>query len=265
MYKTCLQSCKKPIYLHYLEIWRSVMSDKLQEVRDFLETTAKSKGMSLNSLSLQLGKNPTYLFHFVKRHSPRRLDEQSRRKLARILDVPEQKLCDYAVSTDENSGFLSDGIIQDKLSTITDLLGFGAKGQNSGIDIIDMDGRNKGAFNKIKHNKIGVEYLSLEAMKTYGIDNNKDIKIVKNTSDAMAPTITTNDLVWVDTSYDKPTSDGIYMINTDNNVLLRRLQINPFDGSLEVSADNSAYKTFNLKSSDNIDIIGKVLWVSHRL
>lgn len=241
------------------------MSDKLQEVRDFLETTAKSKGMSLNSLSLLLGKNPTYLFHFIKRHSPRRLDEQSRRKLARILDVPEQKLCDYAVGSDGNNGFLPNGIIQDKLSTITDLLGLGSKEQTSGIDIIDMDGHNKGSFSKIKHNKIGIEYLSPEAMQIYGIDNNKDIKIVKNAGDAMAPTITTNDLVWVDTSYNKPTSDGVYLINTDNNVLLRRLQLNPFDGSMEVSADNSAYKTFSLKTSDNIDIIGKVLWVSHRL
>ena len=96
--------------------------DKQQQVRDFLEKSVKEKGFSLNSLSLKLGKNSTYLFHFIKRHSPRRLDETTRRKLAQLLDVSEQDLCDFP---------LPGSLIQDKLSTISNLFNFGKnKGEN---------------------------------------------------------------------------------------------------------------------------------------
>ena len=238
------------------------MTDRQQEVRDFLETTVKEKGFSLNSLSLQLGKNSTYLFHFVKRHSPRRLDEQSRRKLSEILAVPEQKLCDYPLS----NGIIGGGLIQDKLTTISDLLGWGKdKSQLPTIEVIDMEGHNKGSFNKVRGNKAGVEYISPEMMETYGIEDSRDVKIIKNIGDAMSPTITASDMIWVDTSYRKPANDGIYLLNTPNNTIIRRLQINPFDNSLEISADNPAYKAFNVKNADDIDIVGKVLWVVHRL
>ncbi len=242
------------------------MTDKQQEVRDFLEHTVKEKGYSLNSLSLKLGKNSTYLFHFVKRHSPRRLDEQSRRLLAEILNVPEQKLCDYPLPGSNFSATLGSGIIQDKLTTISDLLGRG-KDKNSlpAVEVIDMEGRAKGNFSKIKNNTAGMEYLSKEMTETYGFNDISKIKILKNVGDAMAPAIGAGDLLWVDTSYNKPTTDGIYLLNTPTNVLIRRLQVNPFDNSLEISADNTAYKTFNIKSTDDVDVAGKVLWVVHRL
>lgn len=232
------------------------MTDKQQEVRNFLEKAVKDKGFSLNSLSLQLGKNSTYLFHFIKRHSPRRLDEPTRRKLAQILDIPEQRLCDYPVMG---------GLIQDKLNTISGLLGIG-KGKNMyPIEIIDMSGEKQGNFDEMKNNVLGYEYLSPDMLKYYGFTNIENIKIFKNSGDAMAPTINSGDMIWVDTSVKQPSSDGIYLINTDKIVLLRRIQINPFNESLELSADNSAYKTFNIKANEDLDICGKVILLTRKL
>ena len=87
--------------------------DRQQQVRDFLENTIKEKGFSLNSLSLKIGKNSTYLFHFIKRNSPRRLDETARRQLAQILNVAEQDLCDFTLPT---------SVIPDKLNTLSTFL-----------------------------------------------------------------------------------------------------------------------------------------------
>ena len=81
--------------------------NKLQEVRVFLENTIKEKGLSLNALSLQLGKNSTYLFHFVKRNSPKRLDENTRRKLATILNVDNKKDIYMLVDSISNNRFTS--------------------------------------------------------------------------------------------------------------------------------------------------------------
>ncbi|MBQ8676856.1 MAG: helix-turn-helix transcriptional regulator [Alphaproteobacteria bacterium] len=242
------------------------MTDKQQEVRDFLENTAREKGFSLNSLSLRLGKNPTYLFHFVKRHSPRRLDEQSRRKLAQILDVAEQKLCDYALPDGIiGSPLPASGLIQDKLSTISGLLGLGKDKINlKPIEVIDMEGQAKGGFAKLRGNVTAVEYLAPEVLAMYGINNPDNVKILKNVGDAMAPTIGAGDMVWLDMSYNTA-SDGIYLIGTQNNALLRRLQVNPFNNSLEVSADNPTYKSFGLDNADNVEIIGKVIWTMRKM
>jgi len=233
------------------------MNDRLQEVRNFLEDTIKNKGFSLNSLSLQLGKNSTYLFHFIKRHSPRRLDEQTRHKLAQILNISEQKLCDYPIGGN---------IIQDKLSTISGLLGIGREQVTpEKVKVIDMDGYYRGNFDMIKKNVIGEEYFSDEMIKHYGFTSINNIIIVKNSGDAMVPCIKPGDMLWVDTSYNKASSDGIYLIEANNTVLLRRIQINPFNGSADLIADNTSYKPYNVKNNNDLKVCGKVVFITHKL
>lgn len=232
--------------------------DKQQQVRDFLENTAKEKGFSLNSLSLQLGKNSTYLFHFIKRHSPKRLDEPTRRQLAQILNVSEQDLCDFP---------LPSSIIQDKFSTISSLFNFGKNKAEDlvAIDVIDMDGPNKGRFEQIKKNLIGQELMSPEVFSVYTTAQPENIKILKASGESMSPTINPGDLLWLDTSYSMPSSDGIYLLNTTGDTVIKRLQINPFDNSIEVSSDNKAYKTFNITNYKNLNICGKIIFIAHKL
>lgn len=71
----------------------------IEEIKRKVGTLIAEKGLSLNSLSLSLGKNSSYLQKFVKQKSPRRLDEQVRKNLAQILNVPEQELTDIVLST----------------------------------------------------------------------------------------------------------------------------------------------------------------------
>lgn len=232
--------------------------DKLQEVRNFLENTVKEKGFSLNALSLQLGKNSTYLFHFIKRNSPKRLDENTRRNLAKILNVDEQSLCDFP---------LPNSLIQDKLSSLTSLFNFSKQNsaQMIGIDVVDMGGENKGRFEQIKKNIIGKEILSRELLNHYCATAPENIMIFKVVGDAMSPTINSGDFVWVDLSYSVPASDGIYMISTNSDTIIRRIQINPFDNSADISSDNKSYKPINIKDIKSLNICGKVCFLAHKL
>lgn len=231
--------------------------DKQQQVRDFLETTAKEKGLSLNSLSIRLGKNSTYLFHFIKRRSPRRLDETIRRKLAQILDVDEQNLCDFPLPTT---------IIQDKFSTISSLFNFNKeKSENLvSIDVIDMEGPNKGRFETIRNNIVGQELMSLDVLRLYTPSKPEHLKILKAAGESMAPTINPGDIIWLDTSYSAPANDGLYLINTNGDCIIRRLQTNPLDNSIEVSSDNKAYKAFTTKDYKQLHVCGKIVFIAHR-
>ncbi len=233
--------------------------DKQQQVRDFLENTIKEKGLSLNALSLKLGKNSTYLFHFIKRHSPRRLDETTRHKLAEILNVSEQELCDFPLQAN---------LIQDKLATLTNLFGL-AKNKSDemvAVDVFDMDGTNKGRFEHIKKNALGEIVMAKNLFTIYTSANTipENIKIIKICGDAMAPTLNSGDFIWVDTSFTAMNSDGIYLLNTAGDVLIRRLQINPFDNSIEVNADNKSYRSFNIADCKNLNICGKIIMVTKK-
>ncbi len=232
--------------------------DKQQQVRDFLELKVKEKGFSLNALSLKLGKNSTYLFHFVKRHSPRRLDETARRKLAQILDVSEQDLCDFP---------LPNTVIQDKFSAISSLFNFGAGKEEKmvAIEVIDMDGSYKGRFEVLRKNVIGREFMTPEVFALYSNVAPEHIKILKAAGDSMTPTINSGDLLWLDTSCSIPANDGIYLLNTAGDAVIKRLQLNPFDNSVEVSSDNKAYKSFNIKDIKSLNICGKIIFIAHRL
>ena len=232
--------------------------DKKQQVRDFLEKTVKEKGLSLNALSLQIGKNPTYLFHFVKRHSPKRLDEESRRSLSRILDIDEQMLCDFPLPTN---------LLQDKLSSLYGLFNFNKEKTTDfvALDVIDMNGSTHGNFEEIKHNVIGHELLSPAVLNIYGVTNPKNIKILKVNGDAMEPCVYAGDLLWIDTSVTTASIDGIYLLDMPENVIIRRVQTNPFDSSIEVSADNKRYKTYQLKGDEKLNVCGKVISIIHKL
>ena len=227
--------------------------DRQQQIRDFLEAKVKEKGLSLNSLSLQLGKNATYLFHYIKRNSPRRLDEKSRRLLAKILEIEEQDLCDIQLSKNAHNSFGSSNFTYEIDENMVS------------IDVIDMDGEYKGRFDSIKNNIIGKELMPLEVFKTYTSSLPEDVKIIQTIGDAMSPTINSKDLIWVDTSHKLPMSDGIYIINTAGDMLIRRIQVNPFDNSFEVSADNSSYKSFNVTDCKKLNICGKVILVTRKL
>src|SRR5436309_10835585 len=53
---------------------------------------AGSQGISLSRLSALIGRNSTYLQQFVRKGSPRKLEESDRRTLARFLGVAEAEL-----------------------------------------------------------------------------------------------------------------------------------------------------------------------------
>ena len=67
------------------------MADISAERARLVELTEKSR-TSLASLSAMLGRNSSYLQQFVRKGSPRKLEEADRRKLAQFFGVDEVEL-----------------------------------------------------------------------------------------------------------------------------------------------------------------------------
>src|SRR5918992_1375634 len=62
------------------------------EARAALARLIRERGEDYASLSRLIGRNPAYVQQYIKRGSPKRLDEQDRRLLARYFGVPETLL-----------------------------------------------------------------------------------------------------------------------------------------------------------------------------
>jgi phage repressor protein C with HTH and peptisase S24 domain len=87
--------------------------------------------------------------------------------------------------------------------------------------------------------------------------------LVENVGDAMSPTLHDSDLLLVDLTEPGFKHDGMYVLRRDDDLAVRRVQRRG-DGNLLVFSDNSAYESL-MVARDDLQIVGKVLWVSGRL
>ena len=65
---------------------------EMKASRDRLLALAEERGVSLSALSRMIDKNPSYLQQFVRKGSPRKLEEGDRAMLARFFGVAESEL-----------------------------------------------------------------------------------------------------------------------------------------------------------------------------
>lgn len=86
-----------------------------------------------------------------------------------------------------------------------------------------------------------------------------EIMVLEVIGDSMSPTLESGDRVLVDTTYAKPTPDGIYVIEEGDGPMVKRLQIIRRSDPLEVriTSDNKHHEPYTLRL-DDIRIIGRV-------
>ena len=86
----------------------------------------------------------------------------------------------------------------------------------------------------------------------------------------MEPTLRSGDVVLVD-HREKSVArieEGVYVLRTDDSLLVKRLQLLP-GGAFEAHSDNPAYHPFAFTTADIADgqvtIIGRVVWAGHQM
>ena len=215
------------------------MTKTIEDVKKHVGRLVLDKGLSFNSLSINLGKNPSYLQKFVKEASPKRLDEDFRRKLAKILDVPEQELTDLNV----NNSFVSP-----MLKTRHDIIN---------LDMLDVTACcGTGAENAVEP-VIGTWQMPVADYNAMSLTSPENIKIIKATGDSMSPLIQDGDYVFVDISSQNIGSDGVYVLRLPTGLSIKRIQ-NGLNGDVIVRSDNPLYEPLTAKLGE-IKILGRVV------
>lgn len=210
-------------------------------VRQRLEQLIGERNVSLSGLSRLLRRNPTYLQQFLRKGSPRRLEEQDRALLARFFGVPESEL--GAPLPVPGLGD-STGLVRVRRLDVDASAGPGglAEGDTPVGEI---------AFDPAWLRQLGVvpERLSM----------------IRVTGDSMEPTLSHGDDILVsEFAGGQGAGDGIHVIRIDGTLLVKRLA-HGSGGRTTVLSDNSAYPPFALDPGHDVTVIGRVVWAGKRI
>src|SRR4051794_25199022 len=206
-----------------------------------LERLCAERGEDFAGLSRMLGRNPAYIQQFVRRGVPKRLKEEERRKLARYFSVSESLL---GGPPDEPGA--PNGLLNVTRHPVTVSAGPGA----------------------FVTEELGKPYFAFDErwLKALTASAPSNLSIVRVEGDSMAPTLNAGDDILVDLGDGvERLRDGIYVLRTDEALVVKRIALNRVARSVTVQSDNPAYPDWPDCDPNEIDPIGRVIWSGRRI
>lgn len=209
----------------------------MTDARERLIELTREHGASLAGLSQLIGRNPTYLQQFVRKGSPRKLEEEDRRTLAEFFGVAESEL--GAPADKSYSGPLVDWVEVPRLS-LDASAGPGALGAQE----IPFDAFR---FSPRWLREMGLEGADLTAIRVEG--------------DSMEPLLRSGDEIFVDRN--KRGHEGIHVVRIGDALHVKQLQASA-PGRIALISLNKAYAPIDL-ARDEVEVIGRVVWKGGRV
>jgi phage repressor protein C with HTH and peptisase S24 domain len=211
--------------------------------REALDRLLKERGEDYAGLSRLIGKNPAYIQQFIKRGTPRKLDEDDRRTIARYLGVSEE-LLGGPDSRQSDDG--ADGMVRVPRLDVTASAGHGAIAEGEAV---------------VSH--IAFDPNWLRQLCKGGTNN---LSFIRVQGDSMSPTLADGDDILVDGADGaERLRDGIYVLRREDTLMVKRVAVNPFAARATVSSDNPAYPEWRDCELSTLAIIGRVIWAGRRL
>lgn len=212
--------------------------------RKMLEQLIRKSGDDFASISNMLGKNPAYIQQYIRRGTPKKLDEQDRRKLADFYAIDEREL--GAPAYGRTLATQADG--SEQLVHIQQLQVGASAGPGS---LADDEIAGSMAFGPKWLKQLGTDPANLSLITVDG--------------DSMDPTLCDGDDIMVDHSAaETHPRDGIYVLRMDDVLLVKRLAVGP-SGKISIRSDNPQYPDWDDVDVVTINIIGRVVWTGRKL
>ena len=211
----------------------------MEHVREELERLITKGGYGYAAVSRLLGRNPSYIQQFIKRGSPRILDPEDRKTLASFFGVDEQRLGGPNQTP-------MDGMIEVPVLDVDASAGFGAI-----------------ASDESSYTRFGFDEKWLRRLTGA---KGASLSIVSVLGDSMEPTLSDGDEVLVDASdHGSRLRDGIYVLRSDDTLVVKRIAIKPGAKQITISSDNPAYPSWNDMDREGVEVIGRVIWFGRAL
>lgn len=234
------------------------MSDSGDALRTLLPQLAKAKGTSLRALSKAVGRNDAYLQQFVEKGSPKVLPEAVRYKLAEELGVAEDMLRapqkGKVVKLSDHKKALSPS---DEITI----------GENTYLPVPVYDIRAAAGAGALVEDGPATNHQIFREQFLHRITRARlsDLSVIQVSGDSMWETLHDGDSVLVDRSITRIVKDGIYILNYEDELLVKRCQRDLSDGSVLIKSDNPRYDTIRVKKAENLHVLGRVIWIGRAL
>ena len=207
--------------------------------RAALERLIEERGEEFASLSRLLGRNSAYVQQYIKRGTPKRLDERDRRLLARYFGVSETLLGGPPAEAPDS------GLVSVRRLDL---------GASAGPGALEADESVRGAM-----------AFDAQWLRRLGIADRLKLSLIRVEGDSMSPTLSDGDEILVDGSdAGERLRDGIYVLRIDDALVVKRLAIGP-GRRISVRSDNQAYPGWPDCDPAAIDIVGRVVWSGRRI
>ncbi|HEU0135373.1 MAG TPA: S24 family peptidase [Allosphingosinicella sp.] len=211
--------------------------------RTALERLLRERGEDYAGLSRLIGKNPAYIQQFIKRGTPRKLDEQDRRTIARYLGVSEAVLGGPAAAR-------------------------GGDDQGDMVRVPRLDVGASAGHGAVADSEVPVAHIAFDPvwLRQLCKGGTNQLSFIRVQGDSMSPTLADGDDILVDGADGADRlRDGIYVLRREDMLMVKRLAINPFADRATISSDNPAYPEWRDVELATLAIIGRVVWAGRRL
>jgi phage repressor protein C with HTH and peptisase S24 domain len=204
---------------------------------------AQARGVSLAALSELVGRNPSYLQQFIRKGSPRKLEEQDRATLARFFGIGEEELRE----TQDNSYAKPPKRRESAEWVEVPRLDLGASAGPGRVP------GSEAAFDTFRFSRRwlaeqGLERAQLSAITVEG--------------DSMEPLLNNGDEILVDCS-PRPFRDGIHVVRLGETLMVKRVA-SAGPGRVALLSQNFAYPPVEV-AAEEVAIIGRVVWKGGRV
>ncbi|KRA83763.1 helix-turn-helix transcriptional regulator [Altererythrobacter sp. Root672] len=208
------------------------------DARGKLAELARTQGSSLAALSRMLGRNTTYLQQYITKGSPRKLEEEDRRRLAQFFGVGESELGGPAAE-----------ISYERPGNWVDIprLPLEASAGPGAVGAAEIP------FDAFRFSRRWLREQRLEP----GM-----LSSIRVMGDSMDPVLRDGDEILVDRTM-RPFREGIHVVRLGEALHVKLLQAVPPD-RLRLISKNPAYEPVEVLMSD-IDVVGRVVWKGGRL
>ena len=208
--------------------------------RTTLARLVRERGDDYANLSRLIGRNAAYIQQFIKRETPRKLDEADREKIARYFSIDERLL----------GGPATRGGSARALVEVPRL----AVGASAGPGALVGDEAAVGQFS-----------FDERWLRGIAAGGPEDLSLIRVSGDSMMPTLSDGDDILVDRSDSGDRlRDGIYVLRRDDALSVKRIAVDPAGRRVTIGSDNPDYPSFAGIKLSTIAIIGRVVWAGRR-
>lgn len=219
--------------------------NSLEGARARLLELSQERGVSLSSLSEMLGRNPSYLQQFIRKGSPRKLEEGDRATLSQFFAVAESELTDSAISRDKSYIAPATARLSDYIEVPRLPIGASAgPGALPGVE---------NPFDAFRFSRRWLEEQGLEGAQ---------LSAITVEGDSMEPLLNDGDEILIDRS-PRPFRDGVHVVRLGDTLMVKRVA-SAGAGRFALLSQNMAYPPVNVEAGE-LEIIGRVVWKGGRI